>query len=176
VEGAYTIDQFEVDGAQQRVRCPQGKWSAAWWEHGARTSCHPIIVEFALEDCQACPARTVCTRAQRQGRRVRLPPRAQDEALEVARAWYRSAEGKQRYQCRAGVEGTLSQGVRGFGLRCTRSRGLAKTSLQHVATAAAINMDRIIPWLDERPRAKTRVSCFAALAPICGMPQEALPV
>ena len=176
VEGAYTIDQFEVDWAQQRVRCPQGKWSAAWWEHGARTSCRPIIVEFALDDCRACPARTVCTRAQRRGRRVRLPPRAQYEALEVARAWYRSAEGKQHYQRRAGVEGTLSQGVRGFGLRCARYRGLAKTSLQHVATAAAINMDRIIAWLDARPRAKTRVTGFAALAPICGMPQEALPV
>jgi transposase len=176
VEGAYTIDQFEVDWAQQRVRCPQGKWSAAWWEHGARTSCRPIIVEFALKDCQACPARPVCTRAEQQGRRVRLPPRAQYEALEVARAWYRSAEGRQRYKRRAGVEGTLSQGVRGFGLRCTRYRGLAKTALQHVATAAAINMDRIIAWLDERPRAKTRISRFAALAPICGMPQEALPV
>jgi transposase len=176
VEAAYTIDQFEVDWAQQRVRCPQGQWSAAWWEHGARASSRPIIVEFAREDCQACPARTLCTRAEQRGRRVRLPPRAEYEALEAARAWYRSAEGKQRYQRRAGVEGTLSQGVRAFGLRRTRYRGLAKTSLQHVATAAAINVDRIIAWLDERPRAKTRISRFAALAPACGMPQEALSV
>jgi transposase len=174
VEGAYTIDQFEVDWAQQRVRCPQGQWSAVWWEHGARTSSRPIIVQFAREDCQACPARAVCPRAEQQGRRVRLPPRAQYEAVEVARAWYRSAEGKQRYKRRAGVEGTLSQGVRGFGLRRTRYRGLAKTSLQHVATAAAINVDRIIAWLNERPRAKTRISRFAALAPACGMPQEPL--
>jgi transposase len=27
VEGGYTIDQFEVDWAQQRGRCPQGQWS-----------------------------------------------------------------------------------------------------------------------------------------------------
>jgi len=84
----------------------------------------------------------------------------------VARAWYASREGKQRYQRRAGIEGTLSQGVRAFGLRRTRYRGLAKTHLQHVATAAAINMDRLVAWLDERPRAKTRTSRFAALAPI----------
>jgi hypothetical protein len=43
--------------------------------------------------------------------------------------------------------------------------GLAKTHLQHVAIAAAINIDRIVTWLDERPRAKTRTSRFAALAP-----------
>ena len=169
VDGAYTIDQFEVDWAQQRVRCPQGQWSAAWWEHGARASCRPIIVEFAREDCQACPARTVCTRAQQRGRRVRLPPQAQYEALEAARAWYASGEGKQRYQRRAGVEGTLSQGVRRCGLRRARYRGLTKTHFQHVATAAAINVDRIVAWLSERPRAKTRTSRFAALAPTGGM-------
>ena len=56
--------------------------------------------------------------------------------------------------------------MRGFGLRCARYRGLEKTHLQHVATAAAINMDRIVAWLEERPRATTRTSRFAALAPV----------
>jgi transposase len=37
--------------------------------------------------------------------------------------------------------------------------------VQHVAIAAAINIDRIVAWLDERPRATTRTSRFAALAP-----------
>jgi transposase len=37
--------------------------------------------------------------------------------------------------------------------------------MQHVAIAAAINVDRIVAWLDERPRATTRTSRFAALAP-----------
>ena len=61
VEGGYTIEQFEVDWAQQRVRCPQGKWSVAWWDQGAQTSGRAIFVEFARDDCQACPARPVCT-------------------------------------------------------------------------------------------------------------------
>jgi transposase len=166
VDGGYTIDQFEVDWAQQRVRCPQGKWSVAWWDHGTRARSRPIFVEFALEDCQACPARPVCTRAQQQGRRIGLPPQAEYEALRAAQTWYSSEEGQQSYKRRAGVEGTLSQGVRGFGLRYARYRGLEKTHLQHVATAAAINVDRIVAWLDERPRAKTRTSRFAALAPV----------
>jgi transposase len=37
--------------------------------------------------------------------------------------------------------------------------------VQHVAIAAAINIDRIVAWLDDRPRAQTRTSRFAALAP-----------
>jgi transposase len=56
--------------------------------------------------------------------------------------------------------------VRAFGLRRTRFRGLAKTHLPHVAIAAAINIDRLVAWLDARPRAKTRPSRFAALAPV----------
>ena len=112
VDGGYTIEQFEVDWAQQRVRCPQGKWSVAWWDQGDRARSRPIFVEFALEDCQACPARALCTRAQQQGRRVGLPPQDQYEALRAAQTWYGSEEGQQGYKRRAGVEGTLSQGVR----------------------------------------------------------------
>jgi hypothetical protein len=44
-------------------------------------------------------------------------------------------------------------------------RGLAKTHLQHLATAAAINLDRLVAWFDNIPRRQTRTSRFAALAP-----------
>jgi transposase len=94
--------------------------------------------------------------------------------MHAAQAWYAGDEGQRQYGRRAGIEGTLSQGVRAFGLRRTRYRGLPKTHLQHVATAAAINVDRIVAWLDERPRAKTRTSRFAALAPVSTLhPREA---
>src|SRR5581483_6179047 len=42
---------------------------------------------------------------------------------------------------------------------CPRDR------LQYVATAAAMNMGRLVDWLDEIPRAQTRRSRFAALDP-----------
>lgn len=63
-------------------------------------------------------------------------------------------------RCEAGIEGTLSEGVRGFGLRRCRYTGLAKARLQHVATAAAINIYRISDWLGGVPRAATRTSRF----------------
>src|SRR5262245_23135602 len=67
------------------------------------------------------------------------------------------------YRKRAGIEGTLSQGIRGYGLRRCRYLGEAKTHLQHVLTAAAINFVRVYNWLTDRPRAKTRTSTFSKL-------------
>ena len=57
----------------------------------------------------------------------------------------------------------MSQGVRAFGLRRARYRGLAKAGLQHVATAAAINLDRVTAWLAGRPLELTRISRFAGI-------------
>ena len=171
VEGAYTLEQFAVDWEQQQVRCPQGHTvGRVVRSMGAGQGSRPIIVAFDKQDCRAVSraARAVPS-AKHTGRRLRLPPQDQYEALQAAQAWYASEEGQQRYKRRAGVEGTLSQGVRAFGLRRTRYWGLAKTHLQHVAIAAAINIDRIVAWLDERPRAQTRTSRFAALAPAYAM-------
>jgi transposase len=67
------------------------------------------------------------------------------------------------YARRAGIEGTLSQGIRAYGLRHARYIGEAKTPLQHVLTAAAINFVRIGHWLMEKPRARTRTSALTKL-------------
>jgi Transposase DDE domain len=65
------------------------------------------------------------------------------------------------YSNRAGVEGTISQGVRAFGMRRSRYIGIGKTRLQHLATAAAINLKRVSDWLAGGDREKTRRSAFA---------------
>lgn len=56
--------------------------------------------------------------------------------LQAARARQETADFKQQYKKRAGVEGTISQGTRAFNLRRSRYWGLAKTHLQHLAIAA----------------------------------------
>jgi len=169
-EGAYDLSQFTVDWAQRQARCPQGKVSTSWREYSDRAGQPYPIVRFGLQDCRPCPARSLCSRPQKTGRSLHLPSQERFDALQAARAWYASEDGRRQYQRRAGVEGTLSQGVRAFGLRRTRFRGLAKTPLQPVATAAAINIDRLVAWLEERPRATTRTSRFAALAPVHDLP------
>ena len=75
-----------------------------------------------------------------------------------------SDEERRLYGQRAGIEGTLSQGVRAFGLRQARYRGLAKMHPQNVATAVALNVDRLAAWLEDRPLAPTRKSRFSAPA------------
>lgn len=162
-EGAYDLAQFEIDWDRQQARCPQGKLATTWKETLDATGQPSFYVDFRTKDCQACPARALCTQTKR--RRLHLKPRVQFEALQAARQRYETVEGQIRYHRRAGIEGTLSQGVRAFGLRCCRYRGLAKTSLQHIATAAAINIDRLVAWFNEIPQAQTRTSRFARLAP-----------
>ncbi len=74
-----------------------------------------------------------------------------------------SKEFTQVYAKRAGIEGTISQGVRTMGLRRSRYIGQKKTHLQHLATAAALNLVRAMAWVEGLPRAQTRRSSFARL-------------
>jgi len=92
-------------------------------------------------------------------------PQAHHTVLQSARQRQHTATFKQEYAARAGIEGTLSQGIRAFDLRHTRYIGLAKTRLHQVLVAVAINLVRLFAWFTETPRAGTRTSPFAALAP-----------
>jgi len=163
VEGGHTSDRFEIDWDEERARCPQGKSSSGWGRRIDRDGAAYVSVWFREADCAACAARALCTRTGK-ARQLRLQPRAEYEALTAARGRLATKEGRRAYARRAGIEGTISQGVRAFGLRRGRYRGLAKTRLQHVATAAAINVERLTAWFRAVPRAATRTSRFAALA------------
>ncbi|WP_308031250.1 transposase [Streptomyces sp. CoH27] len=50
---------------------------------------------------------------------------------------------QRRYAIRAGCEATVSETVHAHGLRHCRYRGLAKTHVQHVLTAAGTNIIRL---------------------------------
>ncbi|HEY8157598.1 MAG TPA: IS1182 family transposase [Methylobacter sp.] len=163
VEGAYTGEQFTIDWEKREARCPQDVVSKAWRDYNDAEGKPYHLVHFPKAACQGCQARALCTQAKQQPRRLYLHPRPEHEALHAARQRLKSEAGKRLYAQRAGVEGSLSQGVRAFGIRHTRYRRLAKTHLQQVVTAVAINLDRIAAWLAGRPLAATRISHFAAL-------------
>ncbi|MDQ3641219.1 MAG: IS1182 family transposase [Actinomycetota bacterium] len=160
----FDISHFVIDWETRQVTCPEGKTSALWQPGRDRWGNEIIHTEFARRECLACRSRPLCTRAKTEGREMTLRPRERHEALQAARQRQETAEWKAEYAMRAGIEGTLSEGVRGFGLRRCRYVGLAKSHLQHVITAAAMNLSRLAAWLAGVPRAKTRTSRFARLA------------
>jgi hypothetical protein len=82
--------------------------------------------------------------------------------LDAARKREEQLAVSQEYQQRAGIEGTISAGVRALHLRRSRYIGLANTHLQHVLTAA-MNLIRIGAWIGGTPLARTRQSAFTKL-------------
>jgi len=122
-----------------------------------------IHVQFPRPVCLSCEYRSSCTRSKKQPRTLLLRPQAQYEALQETRKNQKTQQWRDDYAKRAGIEGTISQGVRSFGLRQARYIGLAKTYLQHILTAAAINIVRMDAWLTGTPLARIRTSRFQTL-------------
>jgi transposase len=160
----YSLPHFRIDWDREQVTCPQGKTSVYWRTLRLADGSQRIQVQFSRSDCGACAARAACASAKTARRVMQFHRREEYEALRAARARAEDPAWLERYHRRAGVEGTLSQGVRAFGMRQSRYIGLAKTGLQEACAAAAINVSRVVRWLDGLPRAKTRVTRFAALA------------
>ena len=161
LEGGYDGTKFDINWKTETVTCPEGNVSTSRNPRVMPDNRDYIQVSFSRRDCSTCDAKALCTRGPQ--RSLNLHPRVQHEALEQAREQHRSEAGQEQYKRRAGIEGTISQGVRGFGLRRSRYRGLPKTHLQNVAIGAAINIDRIVNWINDVPLAKTRTSRFKAL-------------
>ena len=160
----YGLPHFAVDWDRERATCPQGKTSVSWRLVRGGDGAPRIHAQFSRADCGSCAARALCAPATAARRCILFHPREEYEALKAARARMADPAWQERHRRRARVEGTLSQGVRAFGMRRSRYIGLAKSGLQQVCVAAAMNASRIVRWLDGLPRAKTRVTRFAALA------------
>ncbi|SRR6266487_5662454 len=160
----FSVSDFAIDWQAHRVTCPQGKTSRKWkWAYNAHGGGR-IHAEFGKQDCLACPCRSLCTTAPSSPRQISFHSQAQHEAIQSARKRQTTQEFKERYAIRAGIEGTISQGVRAFDLRRSRYIGQAKTHLQHIITATAIDVTRLLAFLMGIPRDGTRISRFAALA------------
>jgi transposase len=162
-EGGYDQSQFIVDWERERATCPQGKVSAWWGMYRTKPYGYAVVkARFHPADCAGCGQREKCIRSRvGSSRTLSLPSRPQYEALVQARTHLASEQGRAVYRQRAGVEGTLSQAVRVSGLRQARYRGLSKTHLQHLATAAALNIGRVVAHWEGKKPAQTRVSRFA---------------
>jgi transposase len=159
----FDADHFAVDWEVRRVTCPRGETSVRWLETSDADRQPVIRVRFDHQACTACPSRPLCTRSKRHPRQLLLRPQERRDALHAARERQKTDAFKERYAARAGIEGSISQGVRTCDLRRVRYIGHAWVHLQHVLTAVALNMVRLANWLAGRPRIRTKSTPFVAL-------------
>jgi hypothetical protein len=61
------------------------------------------------------------------------------------------------------VEGTISEAVVAREMRTSRYRGIQKTHLQHITTAAASNIKRLVNWWNDVPFSTTKRPRFSLL-------------
>lgn len=157
----FDASHFQLDWEQQRATCPGGYTSVSWTPAVDDRTHEVVKIRCSMKDCQPGASRVHCPGATR--RTITVRRQEHHVAWQVARARETSAAYTTEYARRAGIEGTLSQGIRAYGRRHARYIGEAKTSLQHVLTAAAINVVRMGNWLMKKPLAKTRTAGFQKL-------------
>ncbi|MEN8447581.1 MAG: IS1182 family transposase, partial [Cyanobacteria bacterium J06555_13] len=121
----YDLGHFKIIWKKQQIVCPEGKKSICWTPSKDAWNNDTIRVKFSRTDCRLCPNRGLCTKSKTEPRSITLRPQAEHKAIQANRRAESTKSWKTRYNVRAGIEGTLSQGIRVFGMRKTRYIGLA---------------------------------------------------
>ncbi len=156
----FDLSSFHIDWEAKEAICPMGMSSTNWRPCIDPRGNEVVNIVFAKADCSVCPSLAQCTATKDKRRRISVRIQPHHEALQAARQRQSTESFKQQYKKRSGVEGTISQGTRAFGLRRARYIGEAKLHLQHVATAAAINLVRLAAWWAGDEPGLTRTSAF----------------
>jgi transposase len=168
------LRHFAIDWEARVVPCPPGQRRIRWSvTHTARQRTM-IHGDFARAACTACPVRDSCTRATTVPRTLTLQPQAEHEAIQAARQRQERQEFATQYARRAGIEGTLSQGVRVCGLRAARS-GLgedASAARRHRRGAPSPPPWRVVATRSARtdpslPRRGAGSCCVSITARVC---------
>lgn len=140
----FRQSDFVIDYAKRQAICPAGQVSRVWSEKSAPDGSPPTVkLRFNGKICQECRFFGQCT-CSSQGRSLELHPYR--NLLKFYRNLMQTDNFQLAIQLRAGVEATISELTRKYGLRQARYRGEAKLRLQSAFTAAAINLNRVTRW------------------------------
>jgi transposase len=142
----FCAENFLIDWGRKKALCPAGKTSSSWSDAKTETAKQVVKIKFSTKDCQMCSFRADCTKSKRARRTLTILPEVQYESQRKIREREKTEEYRKEYQRRSGIEGTISQAVRGFGIRRSRYIGQAKTHFQQVISATAINFVRKSNW------------------------------
>jgi transposase len=161
----FDAQSFRIDWEREQATCPEGRTSSGWTTAVDKYGNEVIKVKFSAKDCGPCASRLRCIRSVKRCQRRMLSIRTKEPylALQEARQRERTEDFVAKYARRAGIEGTLSRGIRTCEMRRTRYIGLARVHLGHILTAVALNFLRLGEWFADVPRAKTRTSPFTLL-------------
>lgn len=147
----FGSDSFEVDTSRRQAVCPAGKSnSTCAFITESRSKASYYYFTWSHSDCKSCHLQCQCLSKKQQSFRT-LQVGKLHMFGQARRQLCRSEDYQRRMHRRSGVEGTNSELKRGYGLRCTRYRGNAKTNLQSIFTATACNIRRWsarLRWLD----------------------------
>ncbi len=145
----YRIEAFDVNIEQRKAVCPQGKISTECSKLTERGS-GKVTYRFEFgRQCRNCIVKDLCVPEGQPHRMIRVG--ALHEALQ-----------RRRREQQNGIEGTISELVRGHALRRARYKGFAKVDLQNQLVGAACNIKR---WLRRISLGASKPPPEAHLAP-----------
>lgn len=153
----YRIEAFDVDIRRRKAICPQGKMNT---ECSKLTEKETGKVTYRFEfgrQCRSRPVKGLCVPKGQPHRMIRVG--ALHEVLQKRRREQKTDAFKLRMQRRNGIEGTISELVRGHGMRRCRYRGFAKLDLQIQLIAAACNIKR---WLEKLIKSTSQPPKFSS--------------
>ncbi len=136
----YAADRFNVLNNKGYAICPAGKKSAHRCLINDRQSKDPYYRYEWGRHCDTCDRQKECN-SRKDGRRELIVGLHHD-LLQARRIEMRTEEFRKRMNQRAGVESTVSECKRGYGLGRTRYRGLENTTLANYMIGAAVNVHR----------------------------------
>jgi len=138
-EGKFATEAFDIDIAARTATCPAGKTATRCsLIHDSHQGKAYYRFEWGAQ-CDACPLCPKCT-SSRSGRRT-VSVGVHHDLVQRRRREMKTEAFRTRLRQRNAIEGTISELARA-GLRHTRYRGLAKTSLANLLIAAGCNVRR----------------------------------
>lgn len=137
-------EHFHIDEAAQQAICPAGQASISWKAtQQANWPASRVVIRFSGTVCRDCEFFNRCT-VNPKGRSLELHPFR--EVLAQRRMEAQQEDFRQKLHIRAGIEATISELTRQYGLRYCRYRGKVKLGLQAYFTAIAANLKRLARW------------------------------
>lgn len=136
-KGKFSVDDFEIDHESGEATCPAGKKSAAR-QTRSRNDDPGYRYLFAVEDCNACALRALCTDAAARS----LIVTEVTKSNQAVRSQQRQPEFLEIYRRRVVIEHRLARLIQ-LGMRKARFFGRAKTRFQVAMAATVANLSLV---------------------------------